>query len=334
MSARSLVWKHGVFAVDSLGGMLGRGAFLLPDGRQVSPFYVAPWWNEARAGLDGLTQGLRGEWPCVPFGYPARSADVTPRWAALSDDSAKFEFAHGYGSNHEWEFTGGDGSDHLAMSIRYPESDDIERLDRILRPVPDAAAIDFELIITARRDTAQPVSLHACFALPPNAGDAELRPGKFAGAVSYPAIIAKGATLFATDAEFSDLTQAPGIDGKPVDATRLPLDRPVEDLVQLNGADGTASLINRAGGYRVDMGWDAETLPSLIVWYSNRGRDFAPWDGRNLCVGIEPCSTAFGLSPALSAKPNPISEAGTPTAVSLKAGEPLSIRYRIGVAPL
>lgn len=334
MAMRTLAWSHGLFAVESLGGMVGRGSFLLPDGRQVSPFYVAPWWDEARDDLDAMTAGLRGEWPCVPFGYPVPEAEVAPRWRAASDDTEVVPFPHGHAAHHHWEFLSAPGADEVAMRIRYPDEDDVAELRRVLRPVADAPAIDFELTVTARRDTSQPVALHGCFALPAGPGQATLVPGGFGWGASFPAVIARGATLFATDAEFTDLARAPGIDGRAVDATLLPLDRPVEDLVQLNGADGSFGLLDHAAGYRLEIAWDASILPSVILWYSNRGRGFAPWNGRNLCIGIEPCCTAYGLAPGVSTGANPINAKGIPTAVRLAAGEPLTIRYRIAVAAL
>lgn len=334
MATRVLAWRHGLFAVDSLGGMIGPGSFLLDDGRQVSPFYVAPWWNEDREDIDGLTRGLRGEWPCVPFGYPVSAAQVTPRWRAVSDDTDSFPFAHGYSSHHDWEFLTTEDADHVAMRILYPDNHDIAQLDRRLHAVHDAAAIDFELTITARRCTSQPVALHGCFALPVEQGGAVLEPGAFASAASYPAVIEDGATLLLPDAEFQDLSCVPGLDGTTVDATRVPFDQSVEDLVQLNGVEGRFGLVNRPAGYRMDISWDASILPSVVLWYSNRGRRFAPWDGRNLCIGIEPCCTAYGLSPRISSSENPFASAGIPTAVKLTAGEPLTIRYRIAVAAL
>jgi hypothetical protein len=64
-----MAWAHGVAAVQGLGGMLGPVTFLLPDGRQVSPLHVAPWFDEpGRRDQPPILQELRGEWPCVPFG--------------------------------------------------------------------------------------------------------------------------------------------------------------------------------------------------------------------------------------------------------------------------
>jgi len=38
-----LAWRHGCLSVQRFGGMLGPLTFILEDGRQVSPLYMAPW---------------------------------------------------------------------------------------------------------------------------------------------------------------------------------------------------------------------------------------------------------------------------------------------------
>ena len=42
----AIAWAHGMASVQALGGMLGPVTFLLPDGRQVSPLHVAPWFDD------------------------------------------------------------------------------------------------------------------------------------------------------------------------------------------------------------------------------------------------------------------------------------------------
>ena len=68
--------------------MLAPLAFLLPNGRQVSPMHVAPWAEEpVAATLPGILQRLRGDWPCVPFGYAVDDPTAPPEWARLNGPS-------------------------------------------------------------------------------------------------------------------------------------------------------------------------------------------------------------------------------------------------------
>lgn len=333
-AVRTLSWTHGMLQVHSLGGMFGPGTFLLPDGRQVSPFHVAPWWNEPESTkLDGLLRGLRGEWPCVPFGFPMPREDFPEDWKSVMDDAETVRDVHGFGSNHHWTFEDDDRSDGVRLRIDYPDDHDVEKLVRVIRPVLHAPEINIELHIHARRSCRLPVALHGCFALPPEVGTAALVPGGFMEGLTHPSIVEPGVGLFEPGRTFHRLDAVPGRNGKQVNAASLPFRQPVEELVQLNRCDGTFALLNSREGYRINLIWDAKILPSVLLWYSNRGRDYAPWSSRNLSIGIEPCCSAFGLAPSTSAAQNPIVQHGTPTAVALSQEAPTLIRYRIGVAP-
>ena len=81
---RGLGWEHGALAVQRLGAMLAPLTFVLADGRQVTPLQVAPWAGEPGAeDLPGILRRLRGEWPCVPFGYSVPGEGWPADWAAL-----------------------------------------------------------------------------------------------------------------------------------------------------------------------------------------------------------------------------------------------------------
>jgi len=59
--------------VTRLGGMIGPVTYRL-NGREVSPYPVAPWAEEkVPEGTPALLQALRGDFFCMPFGYDART---------------------------------------------------------------------------------------------------------------------------------------------------------------------------------------------------------------------------------------------------------------------
>ncbi|RUT32503.1 hypothetical protein EMQ25_04920 [Arsenicitalea aurantiaca] len=331
---RGLGWKHGALVVQRQGAMLAPITFLLANGAQVSPMHVGPWAEEAgMEALPGILRRLRGEWPCVPFGYAVPGDDAPEAWARHMTPPAPDEEVHGLSSNVPW--TWGDcDAETLRLSLDYPEADPVRRLERIVTPDPSAPAVDVELRIEIRHDCRLPIGLHPTFHLPAEAGGATLEPGKFDHGRTYPGTVEPGATLFAMDETFADLSAVPGRAGGTRDATTLPFAEDIEELLQLNGVAGTMALANRAEGYRVRLSWQPEHFPSVLLWYSNRGRKMAPWSGRNVSLGIEPICSPFGLGIDTAQADNPVAASGTPTARDFVAGETFVTRYRIEAEPI
>ncbi len=326
---RGLGWAHGCLTVQRQAAQLAPITFVLADGRQVSPLQVASWAEEPQAAdLPGVLRRLRGEWPCVPFGYSVANEAWPEDWRRTMPPGPPDEEVHGHGSNHSWTWLASEPGS-LRLGIDYPAGAPIRRLERVVTPDPAAPAVDIELHVHVRAACRLPLGLHPTFRLPAAPGGARLEPGRYGHGLTYPAIVEPGATWFASGQRFTDLAAVPGNHGKARDASLLPYDANVEELLQLNGIDGTAALANLAEGYRVRLLWQPEHFPSLLFWLSNRGRQDYPWSGRHLAVGIEPICSPFGLGVATAAADNPIAASGTATARDFAAGEHFVTRYRI-----
>ena len=331
---RGLGWAHGALTVQRLGAMLAPITFLLPGGRQVSPMHVAPWAGErGTEALPGILRRLRGDWPCVPFGYTVPMDGMPPDWAKAARPADPGEAVHGYCSNHDWQWQATDGRS-LHLFVNYPMPSPVRRLERIITPDPQAPAVDVELKILVRRRCRMPIGLHPVFRLPAAPGAARLELGRFAEGRTYPGTLEPGAAIFASDTRFADLAAVPGRSGSAVDASRLPLAGDVEELLQIEGLAGTAALANQSEGYRVRLTWQKEHFPSLLLWISNRGRRQAPWNGRHVALGIEPVCSPFGLGPATAAGDNPLARAGVPTARDFELNPNFVTRYRIEAEPI
>lgn len=325
---RGLGWAHGALTVQRLGAMLAPVTFVLEDGRQVSPMHIAPWAGEpGTEGLPGVLRNLRGEWPCVPFGYTAPVSDAPAGWAPYLAPPETGEEVHGYCANRDWDWdVAPDGS--LALALDYPAASPVRRVERIVTPDPDRPAVGLTFRIHIRETCRLPLGLHPVFRLPAAPRAARLEPGRFDHGRTYPGSVEPSAPFFAIDQRFADLAAVPLRTGGTFDASRLPLAGDVEELLQLNGI-GDCALVNPEGGYRVKLSWQKEHFPSLLLWYSNRGRKMAPWNGRHVAIGIEPVCSPFGLGPATALADNPIARSGTPTARGFAAGEIFTTRYRI-----
>ncbi|UAB68848.1 hypothetical protein INR79_09835 [Vibrio sp. SCSIO 43132] len=332
--SRALAWEFGTISVQSMGAMIGPSVFILPNGKQVNPFYIAPWHGEEVGDeVDNLTRHLRGEWPCVPFGYPMPTEHFPKTWGDILDENESIDFVHGYGSHHNWTFEPSEDNE-ISMYIDYPSDHDIARLTRTLRPDPNAPAVDLRLGIQARRPTCQPVSLHTCLRLPNQPQGAKIAPGKFTKGHTHPSIVLPGSQQFQPDRTFLSLEDVPHILGGNIDASRVPFKEDIEEVMQLERTDGKAALHHIEEDWMVTLDWDFDVLPDLLLWYSNRGFKAEPWNGRNVCLGMEPVCSPFGLSPNTAQTANPYQQKASPTCVSLSPDSTLYIDYRIEVKPL
>jgi len=329
--ARSLVWQHGVVSVEDLGGMLGPTLFVLPDGRQVAPFQIAHCADEPGGEeLPGILKRLRGEWPCVPFGSDADRV-AEGGWPGSQAAGTVDLFPHGFSSNNPWRFEAG-SEGRIALAVDYPEAHPIRGLRRTVTPDASGAALDFTLEIDVRRDCVLPIGLHPSFRLPAKVGAMRIEVGSEVAGMTFPAPV-DASSIFRQGEVLQPWHDVPLQAGGRIDVRQLPLPQPTEELVQLLDMPGRAALWNTAEGYRVRLNWDAEHYPSALLWFSNRGRQMAPWNGRHLALGLEPICSAFDLGAQVSAAENPISRRGVKTARQFHAGERFLTRYRIEVEP-
>lgn len=329
---KALAWAHGCLSVQSLGGMLGPVLFLLPDGRQVSPLHVAPWGNDPQRGtLPEILQELRGEWPCVPFGSDA-GRTLPEGWSATGESFEGAEVPHGHGSNVHWQW--GDWNDQgISLICHYPENHPVRLLRRRIVPDPQAPAVDIALDIEVRRACRLPIGLHPTFRLPARPGALRIEPGAYKRVHSFPGDVEPSAAFFKPDSHWSSLAEVEARSGAAVDAAQVPLTEDTEDLLQLAGIDGTVALHYADEGFRARLSWQKEHFPSLLLWYSNRGRKAYPWNGRHLALGVEPVASAFDLGPMVSTADNPLSREAIGTSVAFEPSTTFTTRYRLAVEP-
>src|SRR5262245_32663016 len=236
--SRGLGWAHGALSVQRLGAMLAPLTFVLADGRQGSPLHIAPWSDKPEAAaLPGILTRLRGEWPCVPFGYSVPAEGWPAEWANVIEEPETDEEVHGYCSNHLWNFLPDDGTS-LRLGLDYPAASPVARVERTIKPDPGGPAVDFAFSIAVRRPCRLPIGLHPVFRLPAEAGGARIELGRDSHGFTYPGTVEPGATLFAADRRFLSLAEVPARAGGSVDAGGVPLSEDIEELLQIEGTRG------------------------------------------------------------------------------------------------
>ena len=234
---------------------------------------------------------------------------------------------HGYSSNTDWRLVS-QSAEALVIAVDYPEDSPVAGMTRTVRPVAGEAVLDVSVEVRARRPCRRPFGFHPNFALRGEPGSFRIEPGAFSFGLTHPTG-ERGVSKARADTRFTALAEVPLADGGSAPFDRLPFAEATEEIVQLCGIDGSVRLVDAAARAAWSLTFDRRVLPSLLLWMSNRGRQYDPWNGRNLCVGVEPVAAAFDLGVAAGLAPNPITAAGVPTALSLDPAAPVTIGFRL-----
>jgi hypothetical protein len=145
---------------------------------------------------------------------------------------------------------------------------------------------------------------------------------------------ARGRFKLAYPARTTDLTRFPATGGGTLDLTDYRMEDQREDFITMveadHGGPGWTALARRAERDLVLVLKNPAELPVTMLWFSNGGRDYAPWSGRHRGVlGIEDGRAAVGH--AASVGDNWLKREGVATAFAL--GGEVSFRHVIGALP-
>jgi hypothetical protein len=313
------------------GGHLGPVEFRLGR-RTVAPFSVAPWAEEKiDAGLPPLLHALRGDFFCAPFG-----GNGTP-WRGERHPP------HGETANATWQLSAIERAPqrvtlHAGLDLTVRTG----HVGKHLTLVDGHTAVYQRHVIAGARGPMS-VGHHAMLKFPDAEGSGVVSTSRFIRAQVLPMPFElpenKGYQALKPGARFRSLDRVPLLAGGTTDVSVYPARRGFEDLVLLT-ADATLDFAWNAvafphEGYAYFALRDPRVLRHTILWISNGGRHYAPWNGRHTAVmGIEDTTSCFHLGLAESAKPNVLSRAGLPTTLTLNPKKPTEVRYIFGVAAI
>lgn len=307
------------------GGHLGPVSFT-HGSKTVQPYSIAPWCGTKEAPDEPqLIRGLRGDFFCLPFGGNGTA------W------NGEKHPPHGATANHRWKL----------------ESHEGHALTASLKTAPRAGRVEKRLEIRAghhaiyQRHTISgmsgPMSAghHAMLKFPDEPESGIVATSRFVLGQVFPDLFEKaehyGYQSLRPGETFRSLRSVTRIDGGAADISRFPARRGYEDLVMLV-ADPTMPFAWNAvsfphHGYVWFSIRDPRVLRSTILWISNGGRHYAPWNGRHVNVmGIEDVTSYFHYGLAESAGRNPLSVRDIPTCFALDASRPTVIDTIQGVA--
>ena len=267
-------------------------------GRQ--PLHAAPWRDEADVQADptmpAVNKRLAGDFLCMPFGR----------------DDVGTDPPHGHTANSPWDVIRTDGTEaHLRLTVPVRGAT-VDKHLRITGPV---------LYQTHRIEGGQGAVSFAHHPMSRMAEGGRLSFSPKRAALTDPVAQYAGRTLWALNQIQPDLI-LPCEGGGDWDLCTYPAGHAVEDfciLVEARGARiGWTVLMRNAEDDMLVVLKDARQMPVTMLWISNGGRDFPPWNGRHTgVIGIEDGCAAGGTGLAAALAENRLTAMGVPTVLPL-----------------
>jgi len=316
--------------VTRLGGHVGPIVFD-PKGAKFSPMAVAPWAEEETRDIPPMLKVLRGDWFCMPFGGNEKAYR-----------KEKYQ-PHGETANRAWTFKGTQREkDRTTLKLSMDFQARAGRVEKRVMLVDGHRAVYQRHTLTG---FSGPMNLghHAVLKLPdePECGLISTSPfvwgQAFPGQFESPA--AKGYSALLSGTRFDTLARVPMICGGTTDLSRYPARRGFEDLAMLVSATKAPFAWTAVSFPKQKQVWfalkDPRVLRSTLMWFSNGGRHYAPWNGRHVNVlGLEEVTSYFHTGLAESAAENPLSMSGHATVLQLDPKTPTQVNYIMAAAPI
>ncbi|TPI77708.1 hypothetical protein [Mesorhizobium sp. B2-8-9] len=295
------------------------------EGRALKPLHRAPWVDSPRetlpANLPEGTVRLSGDFLCAPFS--ASDVEAAP--------------LHGWPANSEWDVV-----ESAAIAGGWRAGFRLRRkvmgatVDKVFT-LRDGHPFLYQEHVFSGGAGAISVAHHPMTVMQ-GGGRLAFSPKRMAVTPPVPPEPdpARGRFMLAYPARAADLTKFPLAAGGTTDLTDYRMEDRREDFITLveadHGGPGWSAIARRAEQDLVLVLKNPAELPVTMLWFSNGGRDYAPWSGRHVGVlGIEDGRTAVGHAASLG--DNWLKHEGVATVFALAEGRSVSFRHVIGGVP-
>jgi hypothetical protein len=301
--------------ISSIGGFVDQVTI---DGH-LAPLHTAPWLNETLPDdIPPMLAHLSGDFFCAPFG--AADVDPTenrPHGATANREWIPLEVREDAG---HWVLDGTVNGASVHKHVWLEAGEPMVYQEHVLIGGSGSIPVAHHLMLKVNAPIELRFAPYEWIGTPPEAVEPD------------PTI---GRSLLAYNRVFEKIEEAPLADGTTVDLSVYPTMDRHEDIIMLRTRrdleKGWVTAVCREEDWMFFAEKDTATLPGTVLWMSNGGRDYAPWNGRHTgVIGIEETCSWFHLGHKASTEPNPLSEAGYPTALQLEPGVSTRIRYAFG----
>ncbi len=321
-------------SVTVLGGHMAPVTFYSDTGKPVRPYHVAPWAEESGKIDDPVLIPLRGDFFCMPFGagstyrkdmYPTHGETASAKWknADIREEGDETTFFAQMDTKIK------EGT--VTKKITLKEGHNALYIQHTLEGYSGQASLGHHATL---KMPAVHEGLHVSTS-PTQFGFTGPRPEANltdTGGVEYYAL--------PPARKFTKIDKVPTLwkDVPYTDCSAFPTRMGFEDILGVAAKQGnkpswTAAAVPSEGYLWFSLK-DPKVLPLTLFWMSMGGRHMPPWNGRNVCLGLEEICGFFAAGMADSAKKNFLNDLGVATTVKFSANKPTEIRNIQGVVKI
>lgn len=303
------------------GGNLWNFSVRTVDGNWIHPLHTARWAQQASTlekDIPLVERQLSGDFFCAPFGGGGDAP------------------IHGWTANGHWQ----------SIGIEQPTQESVAHQYKLAETVNSAVVTKTLSLIADHPFLYQthrfkggschlPIAHHAMIHAP---GGAKLSFSKrdFGVTPNSPleSDTTRGHSMLLYPQTFDRLDQVRNKDGDLLDLSQYPCADAHEDLVVLAGdkeaTTAWSAAVAKRDGFLFLAIKDAQVLPETVLWMSNGGRFYPPWNSEHTAVlGIEEAATACHSTQQFDSLPEPSSH-GLAAGLTLSADNTCDIRYCFG----
>lgn len=293
------------------GGVL-RHLEVTDEATPIAPLHRAPWSpDEVPADAPPHQRWLAGDFLAAPFG---------PGPDGL----------HGLTANGDWRVTpSSPGTIRAILDGAVEGATVVKELS-----VTDGHPFVYQRHLFIGGAGALPVANHAMISVP-NGAKLSFSRKRWWETLPEPLETTRGRSRLAYPRRAEDAAEFPAADGGTVNLHRYPWGAAHEDFVagieDPSSRLGWTAIVRPAEGDLVLSLRNARALPMTMLWHSNGGRDYAPWNSRHKgCLGIEEGAALPVLGLSAQETPDPLTAAGQPALVTLDPLGTVEVRHILG----
>jgi hypothetical protein len=312
---RGLVELH----VTRIGGQIAPVNFDLGDGCVAHPYSLAPWQpDDCDDSIPNLLRYLRGDFFCIPFGV-----------------SQNHPHPHGATANLEWRLFD-EADDALTLAIDDPVTG--AHVSKEIRIEAGHRAL-YQRHVISRLEGRYNFGHHPILQFPEAAGPCAVTTAPIRFGQVYPGRFEDpaqgGYSALKAGAHFDSLDSVPLANGGTTSLAAYPARAGFEDVVMFSATNaGLGWTAVHFPGYVWIALKNCAELPSTLLWMSNGGRHYPPWNGRHRRrMGVEDVCSYFQEGVEISSEARLHAE-GIPTSRTFNRTEPVSIHHIQLVHPL